>query len=138
MLEMTDHALHLHPENRIVALLWHQGEHDAVHGTDPEDFERWTAQLVRSVRARYGNDALPYVAGDFVPQWKNQNTEIVTPIENALRRICHKIGNAAFVESVGLLSNAQVLGNNDIIHFSRQSLQELGHRYFKAFSTLRT
>lgn len=38
MLEMVDYALSLNPENRLVAMLWHQGECDSWEETPPDIF----------------------------------------------------------------------------------------------------
>ena len=43
---------------------------------------------------------------------------------------------AAFVESYGLLSNNQKIGDGEILHFCRESLYESGHRYYDALSLL--
>ena len=43
---------------------------------------------------------------------------------------------AAFVETDGLLSNAQKFGGTDNIHFCRDALNLLGRRYFAAFASL--
>lgn len=136
MLEMADYALSCNPENRLVAFLWHQGEHDAVHGTPPDMYKSLMRDLVYSVRARYGNDKLPFLAGDFVQQWKQDNAAISIPIAAKLQELCNEIGSAAFVETKGLPSNDEKTGNGDSIHFCRQSLYDLGHRYFNAFQSI--
>jgi len=136
MLEMTDYALTMNPENRLVAVLWHQGEHDAVHGTPPDRYKLHMLDLVHSVRARYGDDKLPFLAGDFVQQWKKENAAISVPIANKLREVCKEAGAAAFVETDGLISNAQKTNNHDTIHFCHQALFELGHRYFDAYQSI--
>lgn len=137
MLEMTDYALQLNPKNRLVGLLWHQGEHDAVHGTPPDDYKQSMRALVQAVRERYADNELPFLAGDFVPQWKKQNAGISDPIAAKLRELCDELGHSAFVETTGLVSNDEKTGNGDTIHFCRQSLYDLGHRYFKAFQSIR-
>ena len=43
---------------------------------------------------------------------------------------------AAFIETSDLLSNNQQIGNGDPIHFSKDSLYKLGHRYFEAFAQI--
>ncbi|MBQ8141382.1 MAG: hypothetical protein IJ038_06795 [Clostridia bacterium] len=136
MLEMADYALGLNTENRLAALLWHQGEHDIVFGTDPDDYKKYLKDLVLSVRERYGAEELPFIAGDFVPQWKEQNLSSCEPIVAKIKDVCGEVGSSAFVESAGLISNDQDLGNGDTIHFSHQSLYDLGHRYFDTFGSI--
>ena len=122
MMEMIRTALSLNPENRLVAFLWHQGETDATNHA--------------SFDVHYNH--LPFVAGDFVQHWKNDNIEICIPVVEAIHAVCRDIKCGAFVETEGLLSNAQELhrdplGWYDPIHFSRKAIYELGRRYFEAF-----
>lgn len=137
MLEMIDYARSLNPENRLVAFLWHQGEHDAFEGNLPERFERQLKNMIVSVRNRYHAQNLPFVTGDFVSEWKNKNLSSCTPIVEKIKKVTTEIGNGAFIETADLLSNNQSTGNGDDIHFCRAAQYELGERYFRAFSALR-
>jgi hypothetical protein len=92
---------------------------------------------VKKVRSVAECDDLPFVAGNFVPQWYNENTDICIPIVKAIRDVCADIGHAAFVETDGLQSNNEKVGNDDTIHFSREALYYLGHRYYDAFINTR-
>ena len=143
MMEMTRTALSLNPENRLVAFLWHQGETDALrhHATYEQHFYHLST-LLELVRNTFDAPKLPFVAGDFVQQWKLDNIEICTPVVDAIRAVCREYSYCAFVESEGLLSNAQVGldpvldKQSDTIHFSRPALYELGIRYFEQFSKI--
>ena len=103
-------------------------------------YENLTA-LLCSVKSTFHAKDLPFVAGDFVQEWKNDNIEICTPIVDAMRALCRDCGHGGFVESEGLMSNNQALsyyplGWKDTIHFSRASVYELGVRYFQCFSRI--
>lgn len=136
LLEMIDYALSLNPENRLVAFLWHQGEHDAFEKNTPDRFEMQLKDMIVSVRNRYNVQDLPFITGDFVSEWKNKNLSDCTPIVDKIKKVATKIGNGAFVETADLLSNNQKTGNGDDIHFCRASQYELGKRYFNAYSAL--
>ena len=133
MLALVDFALSLNKENKIVCFLWHQGESDA--GTDSTVFYQRLTAMLQSVRTRYGED-IPFIAGDFVNEWKMRNIEDCEPIINKIKQVINENFPAAFVETSDLLSNNQQFGNGDPIHFSRDSLYRLGHRYFEAYSKL--
>lgn len=135
MLEMTDYALSLNSENRIVGMLWHQGEHDAFEGNPPDVFEKQLKALITDVKNRYGLPRLPLVSGDFVNDWKSKNIEICAPIVEKIKAVTASEGGL-FVETSDLPSNDQKLGNNDDIHFCRESLHILGKRYFDAYSAI--
>ncbi len=134
MLEMVDYALGLNPENKVVAFLWHQGEHDAFERNTPNVYHQQLETMLIEVRKRYGE--MPFVAGDFVNEWKTENMEICEPIVNAVKVVIKNNPKCAFVETFDLLSNNQKTGNGDNIHFCRESLHELGYRYYKAFSKM--
>ena len=133
MIEMTDYAVNLNPENKVVAFLWHQGEGDTNH-TPAEIYHQKMEGVLHDVRARYGE--VPFIAGDFVPEWIPTRLENCLGLAKVYRKIASDNEKAAFVESDGLLSNNQVLNNGDNIHFCREALYEFGHRYFEAYSKM--
>lgn len=142
MMEMVRTALALNPENRLVAFLWHQGETD-VHGKmSYQTHYNNLSTLLASVRAEFNGPNLPFVAGDFVPLWKQDKEEACAEIVNAMQDVCNNLGYGRFVTTEGLLSNYEELGRPtldwvDKIHFSRKSQYELGNRYYDAFLTLK-
>ena len=91
--------------------------------------------MVQDVRNRYSN-TLPFIAGDFVSEWKEKNILDCKPIVEKIRNVIGKIKNAEFVETADLPSNNQKAGNGDDIHFCRESLYILGRRYYEAFYEL--
>ena len=136
MIEMIQTALSLNEENRLVALLWHQGETDARLNISYEVYYHHLMTLVRSVDERFAMPDLPFIAADFVPKWKQMNMEIATPVSDAIRAVCRDYEHGVFVETEGLQSNAEAMvpgRPDDMIHFSRRSLYELGERYFAAY-----
>lgn len=141
MTEMISYALSLNPENRVVAFLWHQGEHDAFENPELNKEQRYNfyysalKALIQNTRKNCGN--IPIICGNFTSEWGKDYTEQLTAISNATIDICNESGNAAFVDLSDLPSNNQIVGNGDTIHFSRQSLSIAGKRYFDAFSQLK-
>lgn len=141
MIEMIRSALELNSENRLIAFLWHQGETDALAGFPYDVHYNNLITLVRSVRATFNAENVPFIAGDFVQEWKNENIEISAPIADAIRAVCRDCAKCGFVESDGLISNNQVLSYSplgwvDTIHFCREATYELGVRYFKCFLSI--
>lgn len=136
MMEMIKTALSLNPENRLVAFLWHQGETDAImYASEQEHYDNLST-LLNAVRSEFEFSNLPFIAGDFVQHWKMDNIAICEPVIAAIKRVCETSGSAQFVETDELKSNDQVLGNQDPIHFCREAIYLLGHKYFDAFSKI--
>ncbi len=136
VLKMMDYAINLNAENRVVAFLWHQGEHDAFEKNDPQIFAQQLEDVINNVRNRYNTPNLPFIAADFVQDWKSKNIEDCIPIVEKIQNVTATIGNGAFIETSDLLSNDQANKNGDDIHFCRAALYELGGRYFNAFKAL--
>jgi hypothetical protein len=135
MIEMTDYALSLNKNNRIVAFLWHQGEHDAFEKNTPDNFYKQLSTLISDIRSKYGK-TLPFIAADFVNEWKSENIEICEPIVEKIKLITQEKEYAGFIETSDLLSNNQKHGSGDKIHFCRQSLHDLGRRYFTEYKRI--
>ena len=133
MMEMIRTALALNPENRLVALLWHQGETDAIYHATYDQHYNHLSTLLSSVRETFAVPELPFIAGDFVQQWIEANPEICAPVLDAIRAVCRDTARCGFVETNDLPSNDQDFGGGDNIHFCRRSLYELGVRYFEKF-----
>ena len=141
LIQMVDAALGSGEDNRIVALLWHQGEHDAferINESDEEVFAFYRAQLsamLHDFMKRYSKFHFPIVAGDFCHDWADGFSK-PEAVRRASEAVLSEFENAAFVESCNLLSNNDVTRNADIIHFCREACYELGKRYFQAFADL--
>lgn len=146
MLEMIRTALSLNPANRLVALLWHQGEIDGSAQASFQLHHTNLQKLVNGVRSTFHVPELPFIAADFVPQWFEMRRENLAPITEAIRAVCSEHPKNRFVETHGLHSNSQDLTfphplmtpeqfakYGDYGHFSRKSTYELGKRYFDAF-----
>jgi len=134
MIDMTTKALELNPENKLIALLWHQGETDS--GTSAEKHCAQLSGLVNSVRGLFKSPKLPFIAGDFCHEWKYKNIKSCEPTVNGIIDTCTDVGYARFVLTDTLLSNNEKYANCDDIHFCRESLYILGRRYFAAYRAI--
>ena len=136
MIAMTETALSLNKSNRLIAFLWHQGETDAMLDADKQTHYNNLSTLINSFRTTFGCEKLPFIAGDFVPEWKNKNATRCQPVTDAIKEVCTNVGCAKFIETDELESNSQKSPIQDDIHFCRESLYRLGVKYYKAFESL--
>ena len=141
---MVDYGLSLNKNNRVVALLWHQGEHDAFENADFDADARYKfykenfkAQTL-AFRKKYGKD-IPVIAGEMVNSWAElpENKIKCDAVESATKDVCKEIGKAAVVSSEGLLSNDDMFKNGDNIHFCAESVYELGKRYYSLYESIK-
>ena len=136
MLQMTDRVLALNPENRLMGLLWHQGEHEAAFHNDPEVYHQQLKDVVQSVRKHYEKPELPFICGGFCDEWAQKNQPDSDIIMDVIRSVAAECGGR-YIETADLRSNNQKFGSGDEIHFCREDLQKLGRRYFDAYQQLR-
>ena len=143
MMDMADSALNMGGDNKFVAFLWHQGEHDADFPAPNFNYDENYAKYKKNVfavfsavREKFGKD-LPIIAGDFCYEWASQLLTKCQSVSNATIDVLKEMGNSGFVQTTDLKSNNQVLGDGDIIHFCRASLEILGERYFNEFKKIK-
>lgn len=146
LLSLTDYAIGYDGgDNRIVAFLWHQGEHDAFENPDfspekrYETHKRNLSAMFGDFISRYADKAggkIPFIAAGFCDEWYERNKVACDAVLHAIRETISELGGA-FVDTHGLLSNNQKTANGDEIHFCRESAHILGSRYFDAFKSVK-
>ena len=134
MIKMLDYALSLNAENRLVAFLWHQGEHDLAEHNPPNVFEKQFTDMMTNFYSRY--DKVPFISGDFCHDWIDRHGSESKTITDRIKAVTENVCGGAFVDTVGLKSNDQMLFSSDVIHFCREAQYELGERYFAAYEKL--
>lgn len=145
LVAMTDQALSLNKNNRLVAFLWHQGEHDAYEnlGKSPTFiYEFYKEQFLKQTTAfleRYSQFDIPVITGGFCKSWRNlpENIAACEAVEKALVDAARQLGKASFVPLLDLKSNMEVIPESqDNIHFARESILEIGKRYFARWENI--
>lgn len=138
MTSMTESVMRLNGENRIVAVIWHQGENDSLwDGELPAEvrqsaYLKSLSEMMADFTATFGCRNVPFLTGGFCGEWYRKNKLMCDPVLAALRQYAEEAGGR-FVETDDLPSNNQALGNGDDIHFCRQSLYILGDRFYDAY-----
>jgi hypothetical protein len=130
-------------DSKVVAFLWHQGEHDAFENAHftPEQRQAFyyekLGSFVARTRKRFDIPKVPFIAGEFVHEWWDTNVENCNAILRATREVCEADGYAGVASSEGLQSNNERHGDEDVIHFCRFACKEFGLRYFEIFENIR-
>lgn len=62
-----------HEKNKLVAILWHQGEADLCCGYDVKRWSKCMDSTIGTWRAKYGAD-VPFIAGTFTSTYNNKET----------------------------------------------------------------
>lgn len=140
MIEMVSLALSCNPENRLVAFLWHQGEHDVVEneevGCNPETlYHSHKANLTAMLDdfyTKFNCKSVPFITGGFCNEWYQSHKVCADAVMKAIRESAETYGGR-YLDLSDLKSNNQVLSNGDVIHFSRESQHIMGKRYFEQY-----
>lgn len=143
MIKMADLSLSLNPNNKMVAMIWHQGEHDAFENanfkSDPvktgDYYEDKLRNLINIVRERY-NENLPFICAGFTRFFTEQYIPYSLSIMERLEKITKTIKNARYIKTGDLKVNDEVVGDGDTIHFNRDALCILGKRYFDMYKDI--
>ena len=141
LLKMVKEALSYNEQNRIVALLWHQGENDSVRFPAWDEDKRYQVHksnlitMMNDFKKIFGLKDIPFVAGGFCDEWYLANKGPCDAVLHAVKDCC-EVMQGVFVSTTGLLSNNQKIGNGDDIHFCRESLHILGEKYYDAFTKI--
>ncbi len=142
LVDMTQYALSLNPENRLAAFLWHQGETDALMVPDMPDVQRLAlhkrhlGRLLDGFCRRFDCEGIPMLSAGFVEEWYLLNKSAADAVLDAVREVLSQQGGVV-LDTAGLQSNNQRLGNGDNIHFCRESQHILGNRLFDAYRKIR-
>jgi len=135
MCEMLEYALSLNGQNRLVTLLWHQGEHEVGKNNPPEAYRAQLQEMLLDFKKRFSSPSLPIISADFSNEWKMAKREKGAAISSVIENVITGLGGI-FLDTKDLLSNNQKNGDGDVIHFCRESLYTLGERYFDAYSSI--
>lgn len=134
------------PTNRLIAILWHQGENDV---SQPQNYMQNLSNCLNGIRNALqptNPESVPILLGGLVPgltthkKFTEENIEPVTRINTNI--------NFRFVPSVAMPSvryASLTLFNHDLLadkdtgnnHFSKTSMIEFGKRYFYIFNNSR-
>ncbi len=138
LLKMSKQALEMNKENRVVAVVWHQGEHDAFEPPEMEKQERHDTYkknltaLVKGVREVIG-EKVPFITAGFTKYWVKDYPEQCDAVLTATKEVCAELNDMAFIETEDLSTNSEVVGGDDSVHFSRQGIYELAKRYYNEY-----
>ncbi len=114
----------------IVAVLWHQGETDAVQNNVNyrDDLFEVIAAFRRDLRLA---DSVPFILGELGDFYKEDIMKHAGMINGAMHEA------AAKLPGVGVVGTAGLIHHGDFLHFDTPSAHRLGERYFAKYLRMR-
>lgn len=115
-------ALATHPRNRVVAILWHQGESDATAGATETWYRDKLIQIIEGFREIAGENT-PVLIGSMTP-------EVIESAEN--RRVIDRAHKAIpeHVPYTAYVPGPSGMNQDGGIHYNADGARELGYRFF--------
>lgn len=126
-------ALASNAGNRMVAILWLQGETDAINGFTKSQYSDAVTDLIYTFRARIrGASTTPFILGKFV-NGPGSWAEVpafepgAIAVQQAISEIPMTVPYTSVADSVGLEYNSTY---PDYIHFSAAAQNQMGKRFY--------
>ena len=111
--------------HRIVGVLWHQGENDAIEEHLALSYSSRLTDTIACLRAQLNLPDLPFVIGEL--GYFLADIEDRIPYHEEVNRQLHIVANS--VKNVQIVSAAGLSHIGDHLHFDTDSLRKLGERY---------
>lgn len=125
-------AMTLTGSNRIAAVLWSQGEHDALGGVSQSAYRTALLAVVDEIRDRLGDVGIPFLCDGAVPEWEAE-TAAYAPIKAALESLPLYRDYTHFAD--GLPDHDDPAGN---IHYGAAGNRLRGARFATDLPTARS
>jgi hypothetical protein len=116
--------------HRVMAVLWHQGEADALLNVSAATYRTALATLVSNARASWPglSATTPWIVGRMSAQWVNLSATYAA-VDAVIATVNQTVPYSAAVDTTDLTNN----GGSNFIHFSADAQRTMGTRYYAAY-----
>jgi hypothetical protein len=132
----TNKVLKLNKNNRVVAILWQQGEADVWNPDYQQNLDRMITQL----RVDIPNiSTIPFLMGGFVPYWLNSDDEAGKKLmtNNIIKNTSTRINYTYYIDPSKPTVIEKENPDNVPVHYDAIGLRELASRYFLKYQFIR-
>jgi hypothetical protein len=130
--ERTQFVLSGFRNNRLVAVLWHQGEDDVSNLNYQQNLD----QFINDFRFDLGAADVPFILGGMVPFWVEKSS-VRVQTQSIIQNTKNRLPNIGYADPAAPVIISKEDDSTDIIHYDAPGLRELGLRYFAAYVELR-
>lgn len=123
-IEFTNLMLAMSLNNRLVAIIWHQGELDCGNLTKAQYIPELDAMIGGMRNSIMNAVEVPFILGELSRDWVGSDPGRLA-IQEAIQGTAARVGRTAVTSSLGLTGVA-----GDEVHFTGSSCRELGQRYY--------
>lgn len=135
-LDDTNQVLKSHPDLRLEAVLWHQGENDAY--LSEQQYSQHLTRLVQEFRDKVKSmdKNVLFVCGSMMESWRNMLPH--QGVHNAQKNVKNYIWLSEFANLDGIANNPfDQMDPGDGVHFSASAQRQIGERMYTAYAKVR-
>ncbi|KAJ3267090.1 hypothetical protein HK104_005981, partial [Borealophlyctis nickersoniae] len=123
--------LAMHPQNRLVAILWLQGESD-INRLTTTQYTQNVAQMIAHLRSSLSipASAAPFIAGQIA--YPQQQSNGGMQIQNGITALGKAVPNCAVVDNKDHWGS--YLSTQDNLHYNAPAARILGEKFYNAFA----
>ena len=127
--------LKYHPNSKMVAMLWHQGEADLNYSGYQSALDAMVINFRKDINHSLSG-ITPFILGGMVPYWVDKDNARIT-LNNIIKNTPSRISRCGFADP--RIPFLIVKPNNEVdaIHFDAAGQREMGKRYYNAFANLK-
>jgi hypothetical protein len=117
--------------NKLVAILWHQGENDVGYNK----YQSWLDKMILDMRNDINSSQIiPFITGGMVPLWVSLDYTRIQQ-QKIIANTQYRISSVGYADPTFPFS-IEDSNFKDTIHYSAKGQREMGKRYFYVFSQL--
>jgi hypothetical protein len=127
----SNYVLKYHPNSKMSAMLWHQGEADLNNAGYQGALDAMIVNLRKDIRSTSTN-VIPFILGGMVPYWiaQDQSRKVVNDI---IKRTPERVSGCGFADPALPFLITKANNESDPIHFDAAGQREMGRRYYAAY-----
>lgn len=130
----TNYILKYHPNSRVVAILWHQGEADLNYCPYQSALDAMIVNMRKDIVSPAG-EMIPFILGGMVPYWvaKDPARQL---LNNIIKNTPGRVSRCGFADPVLPFLITKPDNDLDDSHFDAAGQREMGRRYYAAWAGL--
>lgn len=118
---------------KLVAILWHQGEAEAIDAKAASQYAQVWVPMMKQLRTDIGDPNIPIIAGEigrFLYHRSKGRSKYSQTVNDQIDSLSQKL------DHVGVVTSENLVHRGDEVHFNAESQRTFGERYAMVFFKL--
>lgn len=132
----SNDILKYHPNSKMIAILWHQGEADLNNSGYQSALDQMINNMRTDIKSGLGQK-LPFIVGGMVPLWVDQETSRMQ-LETIITHTPQRVESTGYADPRNPFVIQKTNNATDATHYDAAGQREFAKRYFSEYLKLRT